>query len=231
MMLWTEYMMNEIAFLGLLRGKEVGIPPKCLKFNSPSFSVESKNRPAGQASHQALRLHRIFCFLWVFQSILGTDQGWKGQKLCRKTCTSSPAQGRQRIHTSISAAIPPFLFQRWHLSKIHADLIHTLQLTENPLHGVFCLGGYKNQRCNTEAEKTDVAHSLTPPGLWHLPCSSQRLGRARVLTLSAWLSVGDSGLGDFLGCRAHQLCRWPFRRGVHQGNPARCLYWLQTFQP
>lgn len=85
MMLWTEYMMNEIAFLGLLRGKEVGIPAKCLKFNSPSFSVESKNRPAGQASHQAQRLHRIFCFLWVFQSILGTDQGWKGQKFCRRT--------------------------------------------------------------------------------------------------------------------------------------------------
>lgn len=64
-----------------------------------------------------------------------------------------------------------------------------------------------------EAEKTDVAHNLTLPGLWHLPCSSQRLGRARVLfwreilTLSAWLRVGDSGVGDFLGCRVHQLCR------------------------
>lgn len=148
-------------------------------------------------------------------------------EILQEDTQNSPAQSRKRSHASISAAIPPFLFQRRHLSKIHADLIHTLQLTENPLHGVFCVGGYKNQRCNMEAEKTDVAHNLTLPGLWHLPCSSQRLGRARVLfwreilTLSAWLRGGGLGGRGFPWLQSSSAMSVTFPQKSSPGKPRK----------
>lgn len=215
-----------------------------------SFSGESESQPAGQASHQAQCLQRIFCFQRILRSIPGTDRGlFKGRNHAEGNTVSSPAQGRQRTYAGISAAMPPFLLQRWNLPKIHTDLIHTLQLTENPHRGAFCLRGYKT-RCQWEAEKTDVAPKLTLSRLWPLPCSRQRPGHAQVLsrgemlTLPAWLSAGARGTGISLAAEliryvsdpaAEKLARETPRgpcacsEGFGHGNDPSCTQILHPF--
>lgn len=113
MVLWTEYTMNEITFLGLFGGKEVGILNH-LWFNSLPFFVESDNV---LDEHHPGCLQRMFYFMWAFQSRLGTDGGWKGQKLCR-TCSVFSCSRQAEGSVGIPAAVPPFLFPRCHFSKI-----------------------------------------------------------------------------------------------------------------
>jgi len=223
--------MNEIAFLSLLEGKEGGIPPKHLKFNSLSFSVESV---VLDKRHTRLSVYRGYSASHGYYGAHWEQvKAEKGRNSAEGNALSSPAQGRQRFHGSTSAAIPPFLVQRWHLSKIHAGLIHTLQLTENPHHGVFCLSGYKNKRCKMKVEKPDAAHQLSLFGLWHPPCSHQRVAHAWVLFWGELLRpaarLRGLGDGDAPGCSLPELCERPCCTGAHQENPARHPDSLRTF--
>lgn len=94
------------------------------------------------------------------------NRGWKGHKWCGRTRTVCSCT-RQRVHASISAAIPPFPVQRQHLSKIR-----TLQLAENPHHSVFASEAAKTRDAKRGGEAwwspwanpaRAVASALRPP--------------------------------------------------------------------
>lgn len=134
--------MNENTFLGLFKGQEVGIL-NYLQFNSLLIFVELKSA-CWMSIAQAECLQGMFCSMWAFQSVLGTDRGWEGQKLCRIHFVFSCSR-QAESPAGIPAAIPPFLFARCHFPKIHADLFHVLQLTEKPHCGGFLFQRLQNQ--------------------------------------------------------------------------------------
>lgn len=141
--------MNETTFLGLRRGKAVGIPPKHLKLDSLVLCrIEKSTCWRSIAPGQCLQ--GISCFTWVHQSTgeqteAGKDRNCAGAHALHKA-------GRQFIQYFCSHPVPvsePAPLQA------PAVLTHTLGLTGHPPLSAVCLRGHRTKRRRTEAEESD----------------------------------------------------------------------------
>lgn len=141
--------MNEITFLGLRRGKAVGIPPKHLKLNSLVFCGIEKST-CWRSIAPGQRLHGVSCFTWVHQSTgeqteAGKDRNCAGAHALQKA-------SRRFIQYFCSHTVP---VSETAPLQAPADLIHALWLTGHPPLSAVCLRGYRTKRYRTEAEKSD----------------------------------------------------------------------------
>lgn len=169
-------------------------------------------------------------------------------KCCAGQALSSSAQGGQRAQQVFLQQSHYFYFQdatspksiqtcstcfSWLKSYIRVDFVSEAAKSGN--HRIH-LGWKKPSRspspdlvelCLTQTKTRGVDQRQrgvsSPTRLWHL--QHQQLGTHRSSpgidphSLPAWLSMGDSEHGEFLGCTLNLLCEWTLRGAALQGTP------------
>lgn len=186
--LWTEYVMNEITFLGLLRGKEGEFLQSLFNSVLCNFLLNWEVSPLDSVFTDNILLHMgIMERLW--------NRGCKDRHGAVGHAPSAPAQGRGSHKYFCSNP------------TISSSNICTLQLAENPQHGVFA----------SEAAKTRDAKWGREA--WWSPWANPD----RAVASAPRPPAPGTALGPLLGSDPHVTCL-----AEHRGPQGQGLPWLQS---